>query len=372
MSGFVKRLMATGAALTLGISGVAFANFNYDCCPQQPVCCADPCANWCDNITFNAAWLYWKPSGDELDYAVSRVSYFPDTTGVPSTAEERRHNIKGKWNSGFRIGLGATFPSRGWGADVQWTHWDNNSTSKSSFFGATAPSFTSVSFPFFFYGASSLTEGQEAHFRGKLNLNYNVVDIELGKWCCCGDGVLLFKPHFGFRIVDIKEKFHDRLVFSGTSDGLGIDGFTDINFHHRNEFKGAGLRTGLYADLKLCDGWSLLGKGSASAVWGQTHIKQGYSLGTSEQAVDYALDFKDVYRHVRYFADLSVGVQYKTMACGCYPLTFDFAWEFQYLFSQHRPWNDNTFDENPDASNSFQKNGDLSLQGFTLNVAFDF
>lgn len=367
MSGFVSKLMATGAALTLGFSSVAFADFSYNCCP--PPCC-DPCASWCDNISVNGAWLYWKPSGDELDYAVVRSTHFATSeSGFPDTAEETRHNVRGDWNSGFRLGLGAMFPCRGWGAEVQWTHWDNSSTSKTEAFGTSNSSNTvSVALPFFFDGDTTLDSGDEAHFRGKLKLSYNVIDLEFGKWCCCGDGSLMFRPHVGFRFADIKEKFKDRLILT---NGAEIEDFSELDYHYRNEFKGAGVRAGLNSDLKLCDGWGIIGKFAASALWGNTKNKTNYALGLSESDSDFLFHGRDNSHRVRYIADFYLGAQWKTCACGCYPLTVDFAWEFQYLFNQHRPWSDNEFDDE-DASTSFKKCGDLALHGFTLNVAIDF
>lgn len=374
MSGFVKRLMATGAALTLGLSSVAFANFSYDCCPPanccpQPPCC-DPCGSWCDNVNFNAAWLYWKPSGDELDYAVVRETFFPGgESDLPDVAREERHCVHGDWDSGFRIGIGANFPCRGWGADVQWTHWDNTTTSRTSAFGVdSTTTFVSVASPFFFFGSTTLDSGDEAHFQGKLKLKYDVVDVEFGKWCCFCDGVM-FRPHVGFRFADIKEKFNDRLILT---DGANIDGFSNLAYQYKDEFKGAGLRVGFNTDLRLCDGWSVIGKGATSAVWGNTRNKHAYFLGASDLETDFAKHGKDNCRFVRYFADLYLGLQWRTCACGCYPLTVDFAWEFNYLFNQHRPWVDNEFNDDEDASTGFKKNGNLALQGFTLNVAFDF
>lgn len=383
MSSFVKRLMATGAVLTLGISSVAFANYNYDynnCCPQPcaPVCCpasycpapcCDPCGSWCDNLCFNAAWLYWKPSGDELDYVVSRESFFPTEATAPDFAEETRHCVHGSWNSGFRIGVAACFPCRGWGANVQWTHWDNSSTSHANFTGTdSSTSLVSVASPFFFSGFATLGPDDTAFFRGKLKLSYNVIDLEFGKWCCCGESVM-FRPHVGFRFADIKEKFQSDFALSGTTFS---GGYAFGSYHHSNEFKGAGIRTGIDTDLKLCDGWSVIGKGAASAVWGTTHNKHNYAFGASELELDFDFHAKDNCRFVRYFADMYLGLQYRTCACGCYPLTVDFAWEFQYLFNQHRPWNDNQFNDDQDASSSFKKCGSLALHGFTLNFALCF
>lgn len=370
MSGFMKKLMATGAALTIGISSVAFAN-NNGCCPP-PAC--DPCAGWCDNFSFNAAWLYWKTSGDELDYAVDKISH-GDSDG-PFTDYEKIHDVKGDWSDGFRVGFGFDVPCAGWGVDVNWTHYESTSSSHLFVHGPLASTSTdvvSVAFPVIDGFSTDLGFDDEARFKGKLNFQYNVVDVELGKWLCCGNSAVLFRPHIGFRFADIQEKFTDEVELKGTTVSLnGLTGIAASRFHNKNDFKGWGVRAGLDTDLRLCDGWSLIGRGAMSAIWGRTHLRNHVFFSDATVTDLKASEIKEDYRQVRFITDLSFGIRYKTLACCCYPITFELSWEHHYLFGQHRFWVDDVAGSRTLATTSWKKNGDLALQGLTLSVGVDF
>lgn len=370
MSSFVKKLMATGAALSIGISSFAVADyFNLNCCPQ-PVCC-DPCASWCDNLSFNAAWLYWKASGDDFQYAVEKTRSVTSTTeaGDRFVSREKFHDVKCDWDSGFRIGVGLDFPCKGWGADVNWTHFDTSSSKKTHVEGETSPPINvAAGFPVFDeFSTGILDGGESADFKGAFKLRYNTVDIEFGKWCCCA--CVQFRPFTGFRAVDIKEKFK---AFARANNGAAFAGdFPAACFHHENHFKGLGVRAGLDVDLCLCDGWSIIGRGAANAIWGTTHLKNKATLSTFD-IVDRDTDFiKEDFRQVRFIADLRLGVRWRTMACGCYPLTLELAWEHHYLFNQHRYWVDDHFSDF-DTTSSWRSTGDVALQGLTLSVGFDY
>jgi len=365
MSGFMKKLMATGAALTIGFSSYASANTN-PCCPA-PAC--DPCASWCDNLSFDAAWLYWKTSGDELDYAVvKRTSTLSPTSHA---SHEKIHDIRGNWDSGFKIGFGFDVPCKGWNVYTAWTHYDSGSSHHLNVSGPSTGStdVVSVGFPVLDRVTGTVAAGDEVDFEGKLNFRYNVVDVELGKWICCGNSCVMFRPHVGLRFADIHEKFTDEFSINGSTQ---IDGFTNGAFHHKNNFKGAGVRAGLDVDLCLCEGWSIIGKGAASSVWGRTHLRNHVVLADNTTSPDaWDSEVREDYRQVRFITDLSLGLRWKTMACGCYPFTVELSWEHHYLFGQHRYWVDDEASTSV-ATSSWKKNGDIALQGLTLDIGFDF
>jgi len=389
MSGFFKKLMATGTVLSLGLISVAFAD-SMACCPPppcpprcEPLCGpgpygpGGPCAGWCDNLSFYGSWLYWKVNGDEFDYAVDKTR---STVAGITTDHESIHELKFDWESGFRLGAGVEFPRMSWGLDIIWTHYENSSSKSKSVVGQTGATQTFVSLPAVFNFGSTLTAGQTADFHSRLKLRYNTVDFEFGKWCCCNSCVT-FRPHAGFRVADIQEGFHDRVIFSGTGadESFSTTGATNGRFFVKNRFKGVGVRAGLDLDLCLCEGWSLIGRGAASIIWGTTHLTQHFKYDTVAAANAYNSEIKDNYRHSRVITDLLFGIRYKTLACSCYPVFAELAWEHHFLFSQHRFWVDNSFfpagagTATPlRTTSSWKKNGDLALQGLTLTLGVDF
>lgn len=390
MSSFFKKLMATGAVLSMGIASGAFADsaYNYaynqhnyrdgSCAQPCPSPC-NPCGNWCENWSFNAAWLYWKVNGDEFDFGNEKFSDNDDGFVFES---ESYHDIKFDWDSGFRVGFGFDICSCNWGVDVEWTHFDSKSHKSFTVFGpnnggnAVAVGFTPLDSGDPFPGSIYVDPDQSARVSGRLNFRYNVVDIELGKWLNCGCGCcILFRPHIGLRLADIHESFKDNLQFFNGAETLIGDTFIGNNvdnydFHLKNRFKGVGPRVGFDLDLCICDGLSFIGKTAASLVWGNTHLTQ-HMFAESFTDDEVFSVIKEHYRHTRAITDLYFGLRYQTTACDCYPVVIEAAWEHHFLFSQHRFWVDDAFD-NDSATTSWKKNGDLALQGWTLNFEFDF
>jgi hypothetical protein len=391
MSGFFKKLIATGTVLTIGLANVAFADTV--CCPPsvglppfggEPICgpsvaSCGPCSGWCDNICFYGSWLYWKVNGDEFDYAVEKKRIQNDFI----RDHETFHNLRFDWDSGFRLGAGVEFPCLSWGLDVLWTHYESSS-SKSKRINATQGSTqTFVSLPAVYNFGDQLVSSESAIFTGRLKFRYNTVDFEFSRWCCC-NGCVTFRPHIGIRIADLQESFHDKVVFNnGAFETFSLTEATDGRFFTKNRFKGAGVRAGLDLDLCLCEGWSFIGRGAASIVWGRTHITQHFKYSRISEANFYHGDIHDSYRQSRVITDLSFGIRYKTLACCCYPVFVELAWEHHYLFNFHRFWVDNSFFSQgsqvtslPNSqlltTSSWKKNGDLALQGLTLTFGISF
>lgn len=363
MSGFYKKLMATGAALTMSLSSFAFAD---NVCPP-PAC--DPCARWCDNVSFNASWLYWKVGGEDFDYAVEKFTN--DNCDCLFESRTKIHDVDFDWDSGFRIGVGFDVPCWGWGVDLNWTHLDTSSRSRTHVEGRRG---VDVAYSFLpVYGfTDTLCEDERADFSGAVKFRYNVIDLEFGKWCCCG--CLAYRPHVGLRGADIQERFNNGIELFNTAfenDGLTIN---DANLHAENNFKGLGLRAGLDVSLCLCDNWSIIGRSAASVIWGQTHLRQHLTLGIEDGSEDFDAirsNIRENFHQARYITDLSLGVRWKTVACGCYPLTVEISWEHHFLFNQKRYWFDDFagFDE---FASTGRREGEIVLQGLTVTAGFDF
>jgi hypothetical protein len=382
MSGFIKRTAAC-LALSVALFNVALADeFGspdfVSFYPAMPAC--DPCGKWLDNISVYGSWLYWKVNGDEYDYAVEKTRF--QSEGIIRD-RETIHDVKFGWDSGFRIGLGALLPSLCWRADVVWTHFRDTSSKSTEIHGTEGNTQTFVSLPAVFNFGDQLLSSEGAVFSGRVNFRYDTVDIEFSKWCCCTHCVQ-FRPHIGLRLAEIQEGFHDKVQFNGGAfETFSNTGASHGRFFAKNRFKGAGIRAGFDLDLCLCEGWSLIGRGAGSVVWGRTHLSQSfkYPLGTGGNFYNGEID--ENFRNSRIITDLSLGIRYKTM-CGCFPVIAELAWEHHYIFNQHRFWVDNSFELPSGAeisapvsnilftTSSWKKNGNVSLQGLTLSLGVEF
>jgi hypothetical protein len=377
MSSFAKKLMTAGCALTIGISSFAVADYTYNMSNDNfgsqsfAAPCCNPCANWCDNISFNAAWLYWKISGDDFQYAVDKTTFVSgETLGTNVfTSKEKFHDLSYDLKSGFRIGLGFDLPSYGWGVYADWTHFHASTHKSITVVGNNTPPQTLSAGSSNLLLSTTIDPGFNVIVDGHIKFDYDTVDIEFGKWLNCGCDSLIFRPHAGFRVADIKERFNNAV--SGTAFAANSLAIVSGSLEAENHFKGFGVRVGLDTDFHFCDGWSLIGRGAASAIWGNTHLKNTLvfnDVDIPDEITDY---IKENYHQTRFITDLSLGVRWKTMACGCYPLTVVLAWEHHYLFNQNRYWIDDTFGGTAPSSSN-RSTGDVALQGLTLSAGFDF
>lgn len=366
----LRNILIAGAIVfTAGLTTISADEWHC----SQPSC--GSFADWCGNFRFNASWLYWKMNGDEFDYAVEKQRLevlSGDSVVIQATDQESIHDLKFGWDSGFRIGIGFDIPCKGWGVDLNWTHFDTKSSNHVLVNGTIGNTTTYVNLPTVVGFGAILASGESALFKGHETFNYNVLDLELGKWCCCGDSCVMFRPHVGFRFADINEKFHNQVIFTGTDETQGGTDADEAIFHIKNRFKGAGVRAGLDTDLCLCDGFSLIGRGAASLIWGTTHLKNQFDYSTVTINDEYDDEIKEHYRNVRVITDLSFGIRYQTCMCGCYPMYAELVWEHHYLFGQHRYWVDNSYAPNLYGTSSWKADGSVALQGLTLTVGVDF
>jgi hypothetical protein len=319
-------------------------------------------ADYCEIVSLDVSFLNWRVAGDDFDYAYD----LSELGAAPTVFRKRYHNVSADYDPGFRFGLGFDLPCICWDAHLAWTHFDTKNTShhEVQFRGGVSEQ---VAIPFYRITGDDLAVGDRVIATGKLNFNWDVVDLEFGKWLCCSD-CLLFRPHIGFRALDIREKFHAELdEFSVLASGDSAN----YQAHIKNEFKGVGLRAGLDTDLELCEGWSVTGRAAASLVWGYTKVRNDFRQRIVEQGVSVASSHENEhYRHSRAFTDLSLGIRYRTCYCCC-PFEIEAAWEHHYLFNQHRFFASDTIQSSQSGYN-FKKDGNVSLQGLTLTASFDF
>lgn len=88
------------------------------------------------------------------------------------------------------------------------------------------------------------------------------------------------------------------------------------------------------------------------------------------------MEIKDTFRNNILAADLGLGVHYQTLLCDCdYALSVSFGWEQHLFLNQNQMWRIVIQQGNlaPDLNNIYhQRRGDLSTNGWTLRVTFDF
>lgn len=359
-------------------------------------------SSFCENISVNASWLYWKVNGDDFDFAIEKTTRIGSTAGwtenyfedMEPDESESIHDLKFDWDSGFRIGLGLCPCKTDWGVQLDWTHFD---TSSSRHFDVSGSNINNIDIGFPVvdgdFSDFKLNPHAFAHFTGSLNFRYDVVDLELGRWCLeCGCAAT-FRPHIGLRFARIHESFKDRFFVDDIEESGLFREHLASEFSTKNHFQGAGVRAGFDFDVCLCKGFSFIGRSAASLIWGNTKIKNRYAVDFEESftgpsgfdlALNYANKSHEHYRQTRAITDLSLGLRYQFCACGCYPVTLEAAWEHHLLFAQHRFFVDDSLDTVetglggndifvlPRAPTTWKNKGTVAMQGLTLTGGIQF
>jgi hypothetical protein len=320
-----------------------------------------------DGWYVDAAVLWWKTGGDELDYGLVRYEY---DSGSTISYKQRYHDMKMSTNIGFQIGAGMPIPCYDWTLDAEWTHFINHTTSRRN--DSADPNANQTIFAIPYLSGSEIYESSGstavASVQGHYRVRYDVVDIECGKWLGRKCSLFGFRPHAGVRMANIRESLNGNL---STNTGQDFAYQAKVT----NDFIGIGVKAGFDASVAIYQGLSLIGKASGSIVWGRTKIDlkaKGIPPANSEDSTLKA-KAKEDYLQGRAMADLALGLNYVTEVCD-FPIDVELDWELRYLFGQHRFYTNNAFagfgPQFPTLEN--KKNGDLTLQGLTLKFAFDF
>src|ERR1700722_5714074 len=75
------------------------------------------------DIFITGELLVWREREDGLDYAVELDDVPLETRAIKGEAV----HFKGKWNAGFRLGIGYNTPHDGWALDLPWARFHSNS-----------------------------------------------------------------------------------------------------------------------------------------------------------------------------------------------------------------------------------------------------
>ncbi len=326
--------------------------------------------------------LVWKAREDNLTYAVN-MDQVPTINGVESGDGV---HFRGKWEPGFRVGIGYNSRHDGWDLTLLWTHFQSKdkkhheddcdcctNTSCEIFQPVYYPkdyNLTDGSFPSDTTQGPSVSEAQSKYWRARLNL----VDLELGREFYAGRWMTL-RPFIGARGMWLRQKL--KFEYETKDGGTFLDPFettsggdpnSDFVFL-KNNFWGVGLRAGLDATWGLGCGVSLYSQAALSALWGRFKLAQTHTLMGSAGQEMVLSDFSDGFQVCRPVLDLAFGISYDT--------TFsdnEWGWGIWAGWEHHYFWGQNKFIRfDGHQFSAFNENyGDFSVAGVNVGMSFDF
>ena len=196
----------------------------------------------------------------------------------------------------------------------------------------------------------------------KWRLNMNIVDLELGRNFYVSPRLML-RPFYGLKGAWNKQRMNVAFVgIQGTQTGT-----IPIVVSMDNELKnwGIGLRAGVDTSWHFCRNFSILGDLAFTALWEQFKARRYDNTASAGVVIDSFVDLKENQYVVKPIVEWMAGLKWETgLSCDTYHLSITAAWEEQVWFGQNKFLRAR--------STAVGTGGDLTLQGLTVDVRFDF
>jgi hypothetical protein len=350
---------------TLGISGLVMATLSPLCADKYPASTqgkeaaglVNPSSRfqvdngW--NLFLDTEFLWWVAKEDGLYYAQNKFTN-EETTAVPPddtiNFDGHLEKVHPHWHPGFRIGLGGNMSYDEWDIFLNWTWFRSHAETERRGLLLVLWGHPDVDSPGN-TGQGALTA------KGDWKLHYNVLDLELGRAFWVGK-YLSLRPFFGLRGAWIDQRF--KIHYDLTTTPI-----TDVRLKAESDFEGGGIRAGFDARFALLGGWSFYGLASASMLYGH-----------------YNCDFREKWDHVK----IAVSEDGFHQAASTAQLALGVRWDGyvhhdRYHFGLYAGWEQNIWFGVNKMNHFFsglhegdlqQMNSDLTLQGGTFGVRFDF
>lgn len=311
---------------------------------------------------------------------------FDNTPLANLSGRSRLKSLHFGFDWGFRLGAGLALPYDGWDLGATWMRFYSEKSRhiKAKPDTLLTPTFlngqiaSSGMFPPFYETPGSLSQGFVESAHSIWNLHLNAVDLEMGRKFFVSPWLSL-RPHFGLRSAWIHQK--DKLFYKNFLPNPAADSRLHLltSTLHCN-YWGMGLLGGVDTQWGMFCGWSLYANIEASLLYGYFQISSHEQVdGAIAQpfpspAIPYTRDLfhlHDFYHLNRLITDLSLGLRYDYLFCDeRYHLGFQAGWEMHSYFGQNQFFKFIATSLFP--AETAVNQGDLTLQGFAAQVAFDF
>jgi len=287
------------------------------------------------------------------------------------------------WEFGFRLGLGYNSACDGWDLRGIWTTFRQSSSGHDEAEADDNQSLTPLWSSFQYPLAEDAPVLLATDIDTDWKLHLDLLDFELGR-AAWNSHRLALRPHIGLRLCEIKEFFDIEYNGGSWNSPAAATNFTDW-VELTSTYKGIGIRSGVDSTWKLPCGFALFGETAISIIYGRfqvDHLEYFRDVTAPFTKTRY-FDTEDRFRASRATMDLLFGVEWSALFCECrYGFIISLAWEQHLFFHQNPFWrvervggeNDITMlPYNDTGENVFnQREGSLSMEGWTLRAKFEF
>ena len=309
----------------------------------------------------------WKAHEDGLTPTITNTNGTATPSGASNYYDAEFDHMHFKWDWGFHLGVGVNLSHDEWDSLLNWTHF-RTTASQDTDCCQNGPDATTI-YPQFFAkrpqdpNQQPVVTGSNA----KWKLRLDMVDWELGRKFFTGRW-LSIRPFMGLRGAWIRQNM-DINYFDENGVDIPTDQFYEVDM--KNKFWGVGPRIGMNTQWNFSKEFSFYGDAAISLLYGRFKVTQEEELDP-----DTILDISDQWRTSRFIGDLAVGIRYEHLFEDKeFKFTGSFGWENHIFFDQN---NFKHFVTNITGADVLTwtipdwDNNNLSTQGWTLSLRFDF
>jgi hypothetical protein len=305
--------------------------------PQND-CCKSSLLN--GKVTVEADWLYWKVQQD----GILTGNILTENNEEISTNASRGVWPNFKYDNGFRLNIGCQLPCDYWDVHVIYTYMPAHAKTTPFFSDSNSVRFITNDFT---------NQGNFNTYNSAWDFTGNNIDFDFGRTLNFGE-CLTIRPHAGFRATWFDQKFRDigTTFINPTTTFFLTDSVKET-------FQGYGVEAGLWADLKLGYGISLIGHIGGAILYSRYEVNTKSSNFLIEENVGetiFGITFlKDKIFVGTPMVDYFLGLQYADTFCDVL-IKARVGWEQHVIFDTNR----------------YLLRGNLSTQGLTLGLDVGF
>ncbi len=367
---FLKKTMASSIAFLL-VGTIGYAQTTNNSCPPKPCCPEMPKTNlmpaynapaavdlqcsW--DVWANGSFIYWQPSGENLEVGVADHETSVTTPSNPVNGDVV--NMSFGYKPGFKVGLGATFSNDDWDVYSEYTYLRSKDTTSSS--GYTPGQIRSlwISPAILLDEDADITAFVDGSATWKANFDF--VDASVGRWYYCGKK-LTMHPFFGLRGAFIRQSYNTAFT-------------TALDITHRTRDLvhswAVGPRAGVATNWNVGKGFRFYGNGSTDILYSSYKVgsKQSGATAATASVTELTVSQDDL-NLLKSHIDLELGMGWSTdFDCNKWQFDLSAGYDFQIFFDQimFRRWLDDV-----DPVKSLASSGNLFLQGLTVSAKLDF
>ncbi|MGE0670781.1 MAG: Lpg1974 family pore-forming outer membrane protein [Parachlamydiales bacterium] len=304
-----------------------------------------------------ADFLYWRADLDGIPIAVKG-----NNASLGYQNKMKIIDMDFDWNPAFRVGLGGILGGDSWDLKAEYTRYTNHSERSAHVSGDNAliPLWATVTNK---QSGIFVLNGVASHATGHYHLNYNVVDLELGRNYFVSRAISV-RPFIGARGAFIYQ--HTRYHYTGLTFAEGAN-YSPLTTKGKSNYQGGGIRAGFNAGWHFNRYWSFFSEISGSLLYGRFDTAENMTTKNNSMTSHLSGDFNAARPNI----EIILGLQWETYFCKdrC-RFSLGLGYEFVEWFLMNQFPREFAPGYLNGASGRFH--GDLGLQGGTLKGRFEF